>query len=994
MDIGRATIASEEGRSKEEISTEEKHCRSSEALAEWRSSEHVENGITSTSPPYWDSDDDDSGPKPSKLYGKFPWKIEKFSQIKKRELRSDVFEVGGYKWYILIYPQGCDVCNHLSLFLCVANHEKLLPGWSHFAQFTIAVVNKDPKKSKYSDTLHRFWKKEHDWGWKKFIELSKLLDGFLDDDTLIIRAQVQLLRVRQDRPFRCLDRQYRRELVRVYFTNVEQACRRFVEEHRSKLGNLIEDKARWSSFCAFWLGMDQNSRRHMSEEKSDAILKVVVKNFFIEKEVTSTLVMDTLYSGLKALESQHAGKKGSVRCLDLEEQTVPIVRMEKDTFVLVDDMLLLLERAITEPLPLKVEKGLLNRTKDETSGDDPNKDSIEQDERRLTELGCRTIEIVVMAQIFSKIEGEYKEAVALKRQEELIREEEEAAWIAGIKHKSKQGTSEKEKKSKKKQAKQKRNNRKMKNTGKVDEKSSVILHDKAAEGELSETEGNEYMAEEMENVVEKPSGTHEKMLAVSDFVESVPGAQINHQDFAGRDVRFVGWDIDFSELHPSTELSFSGSSSFSSTQNGKGGRRSPAVDDSSSTCSTDSTPSVVTNAPYSNHKDLKSPPIRGKNHRHKSDDFQNHQLEITDMGHLSDTPGLSSHEQPAIQKEVVVLQLKGHNEAYTDGPSVNGTSVLSPPPPKEVFSKVKSKSLKSSAHSNNSLHVNKPIPNVTDKLLKPMKSSERYVTESDSHRSSGLDILKKPSSEKPTSHVASKPPLSAPVTAGHTPVASIAHTQPFSARSFVPRSYRNAMMGSALAANSVVNNTSNSFSQTPHALQPFLRSSAETVPSSSSSLSFSYGTGGVMHSGPQWMESSPQRDKTRNYDSYKPVENGTRDDLPSRHHQSPTGFTDEFPHLDIINDLLDDGHGLGMGSEQKGESFHSFSNGGYSGSFVNGIRDTHQEHRLQNSARDGLIPNHWQMVGSNPYNGTSNGDTGYPYHMIHDYTMFPTSSGL
>lgn len=23
-------------------------------------------------------------------------------------------------------------------------------GWSHFAQFTIAVVNKDPKKSKYS----------------------------------------------------------------------------------------------------------------------------------------------------------------------------------------------------------------------------------------------------------------------------------------------------------------------------------------------------------------------------------------------------------------------------------------------------------------------------------------------------------------------------------------------------------------------------------------------------------------------------------------------------------------------------------------------------------------------------------------------------------------------------------------------------------------------------------------------------------------------------
>ncbi|MFS8025204.1 putative MATH/TRAF domain-containing protein [Helianthus anomalus] len=73
--------------------------------------------------------------------------------------------------------------------------ELQINGWSHFAQFTIAVVNKDPKKSKYSDTLHGFWKKEHDWGWKKFMELSKVLDGFIDADaTLIIKAQVQVIR--------------------------------------------------------------------------------------------------------------------------------------------------------------------------------------------------------------------------------------------------------------------------------------------------------------------------------------------------------------------------------------------------------------------------------------------------------------------------------------------------------------------------------------------------------------------------------------------------------------------------------------------------------------------------------------------------------------------------------------------------------------------------------------------------------------------------------
>ncbi len=44
-----------------------------------------------------------------------------------------------------------------------------------------------------ADTLHRFCKKEHDWGWKKFMELSKVLDGFTVNDTLVIKAQVQVI---------------------------------------------------------------------------------------------------------------------------------------------------------------------------------------------------------------------------------------------------------------------------------------------------------------------------------------------------------------------------------------------------------------------------------------------------------------------------------------------------------------------------------------------------------------------------------------------------------------------------------------------------------------------------------------------------------------------------------------------------------------------------------------------------------------------------------
>uniref|UniRef100_A0ACD5VSM8 Uncharacterized protein n=1 Tax=Avena sativa TaxID=4498 RepID=A0ACD5VSM8_AVESA len=439
---------------------------SGDSLSEWRSCDQVDNGSPSTSPPFWDTDgeDDDPGPGPQSLFGRHTWRIENFSKEKKREMKSEPFEAGGFKWYILVYPQGCDVSNHLSLFLCVANHDKHLPGWSQFAQFTIAVGNLDPKKVKYSDTLHKFWKKEHDWGWKKFMELSKIQDGFLVDDVLEIIAQVQVIREKVDRPFRCLDRPYRRELLRVYMTNIEQIYRRFVEEHRSKLTKLTEDKMRWSSFRAFWLAIDPITRRSMSKEKSDVILKIIVKHFFVEKEVTSTLVMDSLHTGLKALEHQCRGKKGRGKLMDSGESPAPIVHVEMDMFVLAGDVLALLERTALEPLPCqplspKDDKCSQSRTKDGSSGEV--KVSVEHEEKRLTEFGQKMLETFVLSHIFSGIEVAYQEAVALKRQEELIREEEEAGLLEN-EMKGKRSITEKEKRAKKKQAKQKKNNRKVK----------------------------------------------------------------------------------------------------------------------------------------------------------------------------------------------------------------------------------------------------------------------------------------------------------------------------------------------------------------------------------------------------------------------------------------------------------------------------------------------------------------------------------------------------
>jgi hypothetical protein len=194
----------------------------------------------------------------------------------------------------------------------------------------------------------------------------------------------------------------------------------------------------------------------MSREKTDVILKVLVKHFFVEKEVTSTLVMDSLYTGLKVLEYQSKGKKGRT-IADLDELPAPMIHVDMDMFVLASDVIDLLERAALEPLPCqpvspKDDKCSQSRMKDGASGE-VNKISMEREERRLTELGRKILETFVLSHIFSGIEVAYQEAVALKRQEELIREEEEEAWLLGNEMKGKRGggANEKDKRAKKKQ---------------------------------------------------------------------------------------------------------------------------------------------------------------------------------------------------------------------------------------------------------------------------------------------------------------------------------------------------------------------------------------------------------------------------------------------------------------------------------------------------------------------------------------------------------------
>lgn len=307
-------------------------------------------------------------------------------------------------------------------------------------------------------------------------------------------------------------------------------------------------------------------------------------------------------------------------------------------------------------------------------------------------------------------------------------------------------------------------------------------------------------------------------------------------------------------------------------------------------------------------------------------------------------------------------------------------------------------------------------------------------------------------------------PSSAPLTPGPrpaAPVVSMVQTSPLLARSvsaagrlgpdpspathsYIPQSYRNAMMGNHVSSSSAgftnsspsssSGNQTQSYSQPPPLVSApmFIPQSSERVDSGPIKSGFPFGmiTRDGLRGGTHWMESSQREtNKSMNYDPslllndiqkldlYKHVASASRDhhlssDFPacsSGHQTQGLSAADEFPHLDIINDLLDDEHGVGKAS-MVSPVFEPPSNGpsplnrqysfpgdlsvaGNVGSSTScrfeRTRSYHDEgfHRSYSSSAghyepvrefipqtnplpyvngqiDGLIPNQWQMPGS------------------------------
>ena len=99
-------------------------------LLELRTCKQVENRTLSTLSFLWDINGGDHNSQGEfyMLYGNLYGRFFFFTNQQTEAMTLCICKGGGYKWYILIYLQSSDACEHLSLFLCLANHEELQDG--------------------------------------------------------------------------------------------------------------------------------------------------------------------------------------------------------------------------------------------------------------------------------------------------------------------------------------------------------------------------------------------------------------------------------------------------------------------------------------------------------------------------------------------------------------------------------------------------------------------------------------------------------------------------------------------------------------------------------------------------------------------------------------------------------------------------------------------------------------------------------------------------
>ncbi|KAM3685441.1 hypothetical protein ACJW31_11G117600 [Castanea mollissima] len=133
----------------------------------------------------------------------FLLKIQSYSLLCEtgvEKYESGVFEAGGHKWRLSLYPKGNKKMNgtdHISLYLSIVDADKYSLGWEVYATFKLFVF--DQIRDKFltvqdaEGTIRRFHDIKMEWGFDKFLPLDSfnfLPNGYLVNDYCVFGTEV------------------------------------------------------------------------------------------------------------------------------------------------------------------------------------------------------------------------------------------------------------------------------------------------------------------------------------------------------------------------------------------------------------------------------------------------------------------------------------------------------------------------------------------------------------------------------------------------------------------------------------------------------------------------------------------------------------------------------------------------------------------------------------------------------------------------------------
>ncbi|KAH0650888.1 hypothetical protein KY284_030800 [Solanum tuberosum] len=132
--------------------------------------------------------------------GHYLLKIESFSLLSENgidKFESNEFEAAGYKWKMVIYPNGNTDENgsgHISVYLAISETTSLPAGWEVNAIFTFFMFNQ--LRDNYLSVrgkMRRFQPFKSLWGLAKFLShdtFKEASNGYLVDNKCVVGAEI------------------------------------------------------------------------------------------------------------------------------------------------------------------------------------------------------------------------------------------------------------------------------------------------------------------------------------------------------------------------------------------------------------------------------------------------------------------------------------------------------------------------------------------------------------------------------------------------------------------------------------------------------------------------------------------------------------------------------------------------------------------------------------------------------------------------------------